>query len=111
MIESYAFGIMVIDGKEYTHDVIVHGAKVKSWWRNTSHEVTINDLEPILEEEPKLIIFGTGASGVCRVLPETEAYLEKQKINYLIFKTPEAVEEFNRRLKQEKTVGAFHLTC
>jgi hypothetical protein len=111
MIDSYHFGSIKIDGKEYTHDVIVAGNKVKSWWRNTSHEVTINDVEPILEEKPALVIFGTGESGVCRVFQETIEYLERQGIKNLVLKTPEAVEEFNRRISEKGVVGAFHLTC
>lgn len=111
MIEHYSFGSIKIDGKTYTHDVIVSGKKVKSWWRNTSHEVAVNDVEPILEEKPKLIIFGTGESGICRVFQETIEFLEKQGIEVSIFLTPEAVEEFNRRLSETGIVGAFHLTC
>jgi hypothetical protein len=111
MIEQYSFGRIKIDGKEYPHDVIVAGKKVKEWWRNTSHEVSLNDLEPILEEKPKLVIFGTGESGVCRVFQETIEYLEKQSIKTLVLKTPEAVEEFNRRISEKGVVGAFHLTC
>ncbi|MGB9612829.1 MAG: Mth938-like domain-containing protein [Candidatus Margulisiibacteriota bacterium] len=111
MIEHYTFGSIKIDGKEYTHDVIVSGKKVKSWWRATSHEVTINDLEPILEENPKLIIFGTGASGVCKVLEETKDYLSQLKVKFVIEQTPTAVKEFNQRGSEAGVVGAFHLTC
>lgn len=111
MIDHYTFGTITIDGKEYSHDAIVCGKKVKSWWRATSHEVTINDVDPILQEKPKLIIFGTGVSGVCEVFPETIDYLEKQNIKVSIFQTPEAVKEFNRRLTESGVVGAFHLTC
>jgi hypothetical protein len=111
MIDRYRFGSIVIDGKEYTHDVIVSGHEVRSWRRNASHEVTVNDVEPILEEKPKLVIFGTGESGVCNVFSETIEYLEKQGIKVLTFQTPEAVKEFNQRLKEAGVVGAFHLTC
>lgn len=111
MIERYSFGSIKIDGKSYSHDVIVSGKKVKSWWRNTSHEVTLNDVEPILEERPKSVIFGTGESGVCRVFQETIEYLEKQNIKVLVAPTPEAVEEYNRRVAETGLVGAFHLTC
>jgi hypothetical protein len=111
MISHYSFGSITIDGKNYTHDVIVSGSKVKSWRRATSHEVNINDLDPILEEKPKLIIFGTGAAGVMKVLPEAEGYLEKQGIKVLITKAAEAVKEFNRRESEAGVVGAFHLTC
>jgi hypothetical protein len=111
MIEHYSFGSIKIDGKSYSHDVIVAGGKVKSWWRNTSHEVSINDLDPILEEKPKTVIFGTGESGVCRVFPETVGYLEEQGIKVLTFETPEAVREFNLHINDPGMVGAFHLTC
>lgn len=111
MIEHYAFGSMKIDGKKFSHDLIVSSAGIRDWWRNTSHEVGINDLEKILVDNPKVIIFGTGAAGVMRVLPETEEYLEKQKIEVLIYKTAEAVREFNQRSQQPGVVGAFHLTC
>lgn len=111
MIDSYHFGSITIDGKTYTHDVIVAGSKIKAWWRNTSHEVTINDVEPVLEEKPKLVIFGTGESGVCEVFRETVEYLEKQGVKVLVFRTPEAVKEFNRRIKETGVVGALHLTC
>ena len=111
MIDHYSFGSIKIDGKSYSHDVIVSGKKVKDWWRNASHEVAINDVEPILAEKPKTVIFGTGASGVCEVFDETIKYLEKLGIKVLIFQTPEAVKEFNRRLAEAGVVGAFHLTC
>ena len=111
MIERYDFGSIVIDGKEYNNDVIISVGKVKSWWRNTSHEVTINDLDPILEEKPQLIIFGTGASGFCKVLTGTIEYLNKIGIKHVILMTAEAKDEFNQRIKEPGVVAAFHLTC
>jgi hypothetical protein len=111
VIEHYAFGSIEVDGKKYNHDLIISSAGIKDWWRHTSHEVSINDLETILAENTKTIIFGTGALGVMKVLPETEDYLEKNKIEVLIFKTAEAVKEFNQRSHQPGVVGALHLTC
>ena len=113
MIEDYSFGSIRIDGKEYNYDLILSGTAIKKWWRNASHEVALNDLEPILAEKPKVIIFGTGESGVCRILPETSEYLEKLQIKTLILPTPEAVEEYNNLTKSKKiaVAGAFHLTC
>ena len=111
MINSYSFGSITIDGKTYTHDVIISAGKVKSWWRATSHEVTINDVEPVLEEKPRTVIFGTGASGVCEVFPETVKYLEKQGITVKILRTAEAVDELNQRHAEAGVVGALHLTC
>ena len=111
MIEHYAFGSIKIDGKSYSHDVIVSGKTVESWWRNTSHEVLVNDLEQILKENPKFIIFGTGAMGVMKVLPETEEYLKDHGIKFSINRTADSVKEFNLSAQEPGTVTAFHLTC
>jgi len=36
MIESYSFGQMVIDGQEYTSDLIIFPDRINSsWWRNS----------------------------------------------------------------------------
>ncbi len=111
MIDHYSFGSITIDSKNYDHDVIVSASGVKSWWRATSHNVSVNDLDPILEEKPKLVILGTGAAGVMKVPQETIDYLGKQRIKVVIKKTAEAVKEYNLRQGEAGTVGAFHLTC
>jgi hypothetical protein len=111
MIDTYSFGSITIDGKNYEHDVIVSASGVKSWWRATSHNVGINDLDPILEEKPKLVIFGTGASGIMKVPSESSDYLGKEGIKVVIKKTADAVREYNLRQSEPGVVGAFHLTC
>jgi hypothetical protein len=111
MISRYSFGSITIDRKEYSHDVIISAAKVKSWWRDTSHEVNIKDLDPILEEHPQAIIFGTGAAGMMRVLSETLDYLTKRGIKSVVLKTADAVKEYNRRVSENGVVAALHLTC
>jgi len=111
MIDHYSFGSITIDGKNYEHDVVISASGVKSWWRAASHNVGINDLEPILEEKPKTVIFGTGASGIMKVPSETESYLQEQGIKAVIKKTADAVKEYNLRQSESGVVGAFHLTC
>ena len=111
MISHYSFGSITIDGKKYEHDLIISSSGIKSWWRATSHNVSINDLDPILYEKPKLVIFGTGAVGVMEVAGESEDYLKEQGIKVLIKKTADAVKEYNLRQGEAGVVGAFHLTC
>ncbi|MEE8637926.1 MAG: MTH938/NDUFAF3 family protein [Candidatus Margulisiibacteriota bacterium] len=111
MISHYSFGSITIDGKKYEHDVIVSSSGVKSWWRATSHNVSMNDLDPILSEKPKLVIFGTGAAGVMEVAGESEDHLEEQQIKVVIKKTADAIKEYNLRQSEPGVVGAFHLTC
>lgn len=112
MIEGYQFGKIKIDGKEYTSDVIVDMEKVNEWWRKEGHEVCLEDIEKVFMENPEVLVFGTGSSGLMQVLPKTEEYLVSKGIQVIIKPTAQAIEEYNR-LEQEgkKVVGLFHLTC
>lgn len=110
-IESYDFGKIKIDGKIYSHDVIVFADEVKEWWREDSHWVDIDDIKEILEKQPKKIIFGTGYSGLMDVAEETKKILEKSGIEVIIEPTKKACDTYNKLSKEEGIVAAFHLTC
>lgn len=111
-IDSYRFGHIVIDGKEYTDDTLITptGSR-RGWWRAKGHDVALFDLAQALELNPKRLIIGTGASGQCRVLPEVEGYCKKQGIELIVKPTAEAVAEYNRIEDKGETSAAFHLTC
>lgn len=111
-IDSYTFGKIVIDGKEYDDDVIILPQSVQAgWWRVEGHEVTMFDLADIVEHSPKRLIIGTGASGNCRVMAEVFDYCKKEKIELIVKPTPEAVVEYNGLEDKGATVAALHLTC
>jgi len=112
VIDSYSFGNMVIDGKTYTTDLIVYPDRVdSSWWRQEGHYLQKADLSDIVAAAPDLLIIGTGNMGVMSVPEKTIAFLNSHGIDVLVEKTGTAVELFNNRSKDRKTVGAFHLTC
>jgi hypothetical protein len=112
-IEDYRFGRIVINGKSYTSDVIVFPDRVEDgWWRNEGHELCPADLWEVVQEEPAVLVVGTGASGLMRVLPKTEEYLEQQGIELQVERTAQACQTFNRlRRSGEEVVAALHLTC
>jgi len=112
-IEDYRFGRIVIDGRPYTSDVIVFPDRVKDgWWRNEGHELCLADLEEVVQEKPEVLVVGTGKSGLMRVLPKTEEYLEQQGIKLKVERTAQACQTFNRLCGSgEKVVAALHLTC
>jgi hypothetical protein len=112
-IEDYRFGRIVIDSKPYTSDVIVFPDRVKDgWWRNEGHELCPADLWEVVQEKPEVLVVGTGHSGLMRVLPKTEEYLEQQGIELRVERTAEACQTFNRLCHSgEKAVAALHLTC
>lgn len=111
-IDSYRFGHMVIAGKAYSSDVFVFPKRVESWWRRESHRVYPEDLEEILREEPEILVVGTGAYGLMKLLPETKEKLSEAGIEIREAETGEAVRIYNKLSEEgKKVVGAFHLTC
>lgn len=115
MIEFYDFGVMVVNGKRYTNDLIVFPEKVlDGWWRKEGHQLCVKDLKEVLSQIPlpEVLVVGTGYSGLVKVLPEVEKTLKERGIKLIIQPTKEAYKTFNELLRAGKrAVGAFHLTC
>ncbi|HEA47373.1 MAG TPA: hypothetical protein ENH97_03075 [bacterium] len=112
MIESYSFGSMVIDGKEYTSDLIIYPDHTQdSWWRKEGHRLDIEDIKEILEAKPEVLVVGTGASGLVEIPEETEKHIRSKGIRLIVQKSEEAYKTFNALSKSKKVIGAFHLTC
>jgi hypothetical protein len=113
MIESYDFGRIVVDGKEYTADLIIFPDRVKAgWWRKEGHRLNIADIEEAVEERPEVLVVGTGYSGLMKVTAETKRYIEERGIEIIIQPTKQACETYNKLIQSgKKAVAAFHLTC
>jgi len=123
LIESYEFGAIVIDGKNYASDVIILPKRViDDWWRKEGHRLHVEDLEEVLKHEPKpeVFVLGTGYYGLMKVSPEAENILESCEIELVAKPTRKATQIFNKLLqnnllanksKRIVIVGAFHLTC
>lgn len=112
MIDSYSFGSIVINGKKYNSDVVVFRDFVNpDWWRKEGHKLRVEDIEDIVQHKPKILIIGTGYSGVLTVLPETKEYIESLGIRLVIRRTEEACNEFNKFVETQDVIAALHLTC
>lgn len=112
MIESYSFGRIVINGREYTSDVIVFPSRVKDdWWRQEGHRLSVEDLELVVKEKPEVVVVGTGYMGLMKVLPETRKHLESNEIGLIAEKTRKACETYNKLAESKKVIAALHLTC
>ena len=111
MIEEYKFGSITINGKTYEYDVEVRWTgEVLKWWRVESHTIAFEDVKRAIEQEPKLIIIGTGESSLAEVTAEAKTEIVSKGIGLIIDKTEEAVKVFNAQ-SQKKVIGLFHLTC
>ena len=112
IIDSYQFGQIVINGKEYFSDIIIFPDTLQEdWWRNSGHELYCKDITEILEENPEVLIVGTGASGQMQVLFEVQAEAETRNILLIMEPTSEACEIYNQLSRFQKVVAALHLTC
>jgi len=113
MIDSYGFGRIVIDGKQYTSDVIIFPNRVMGdWWRKEGHRLHVNDLDEALKEKVEVLIVGTGYSGLMKVPAETKEFMKNKGIELIIQPTREACKTYNTLIKSGKTViAALHLTC
>ncbi len=121
-IDSFSFGKMVIQGKEYSSDLVIlpdpdpaiSGQEYKvlaKWWRPKGHEVTASDVAAALGAHVKLLIIGTGEKNRVRVRSDATALIKRAGIELIAVPTPEAVKIFNERAGGVRTAAGFHLTC
>ncbi len=110
-IDSFSFGSIVINGEEYSSDLILtDGNIITDWWRAKSHLLQLQDLSMIDWNRTKALFIGTGESRKMKLSEELVRALEKAEIPFVAMRTPVAVKEYNRFAHANK-VGIFHLTC
>jgi len=111
-IDAYSFGQIVISGQKYTSDVIIFPDRVQGdWWRDEGHELNLRDIAGVMEESPEILLVGTGAPGLMKVLPEVEREAEARNIQLIVQPTGEACDIYNQLSPTQRVVAALHLTC
>ncbi len=112
VIDSYQFGQIVVNGKDYTSDVIIFPDRVSdNWRRKTGHQIHPDDLSAVIAENPEVLIIGTGAFGLVKVLSEVKKSLDAQGIKLIAEPTEEAGNRYNQLCHSQRVVAALHLTC
>ena len=115
-VESYSFGRIRIEGKEYLTDLWVVNGGVERRLKNisrskfgTSHKVSKEEVERIVTPKTRRVIIGKGSSGLLSLSEDARAYLEGKGI---------ALEEYRSSELEGKNVGIgdedsaiIHLTC
>ena len=111
-ITAYSFGAITIDGAKYMADLIILPSGIlPGWWRKEGHKLCSEDIKAALVERPQVLIVGTGAAGMMRVMAEVKKNLSDLGIELIEEKTAEACKTFNRVFSKQKTAAALHLTC
>ena len=112
MIDEHKFGSFTIDGKKYLGDIKIVDKKVKYWDDRYRHKIESKDIQDLIEVKPEVIIIGTGNTGYLEIPSEIKNYILAKGIKILIKKNTEAVQDYNKLIKENKKVAAiFHSTC
>ena len=112
VIDSYQFGLVVINGKRYTSDVVVFPDRVRdNWWRVRGHQLCLDDIAEVMAENPEVLVVGTGAVGLTKVLPEAQQAVNARGIKLIAKPTNKACHTYNQLCHSQRVVAALHITC
>ncbi len=111
-IDSYAFGVIMIDGKTFHDDLIVCPDGVRpDWRRRQGHSLHPDDLSGVMGLKPEKIIIGRGSSGGMVVPRETLEWFSEKGIELIALPTKEACEKYNSLSARARVIAGLHLTC
>lgn len=116
-IDSFNFGFIVVDDKQYAHDVVIlPDGTVKE--RNSgkgrlgSHSIARNEIEALTRVQPDIILIGTGVQGMARLAHDAEFYLTEPDLNLTLLPSPQMVKKYNQYIEEgEKVAALIHVTC
>ncbi len=114
MIDDCGFGSIVIQGRKFGSDLIIHpdGRVQEGWRRARGHRLAVADIEPLIESGPEIIVAGTGVFGRMRPEKELVALLQQRGIEFVAAANKKAMARFNAAKQAGRKVGGcFHLTC
>ena len=79
------------------------------WFRDKSHFISIEEVEPFLSPDTEVLVIGTGWHGAVSV---DHAVQELEGIEVQILRTPDAFEQFNELASGGRRVALIaHSTC
>ncbi|MCH8741308.1 hypothetical protein IH779_00115 [Patescibacteria group bacterium] len=120
MIEEYHYGSIIINGKTYNYDIETRWTgEILKWWRGESHIIDEEDVKRAIDQDPDIIVIGTGESGTAQVTEQAKEAIKSKGIELIVDLTEQATKTFNiineeseeEEGEQRKVIGLFHLTC
>jgi len=117
-INSTKFGEIIIDGKKY-QQVLIIGDSVEERDSqrleklfNTTHKIAEWEIDSLFQENPEIILIGTGQDGMLKVDKDLLEKAKKAGIKVITDFTHKIVEIYNEKIKAGKQVNALiHTTC
>lgn len=110
LIEAYTFGSIIINGESHG-DIKIYQGKITPWQYIKHHVCTSKDIEDIVQDVD-ILIMGIGYNGMVEVEEEAKTFMQEKWIRIIIKQTTEAIQEYNKLVKQGKKVATIlHSTC
>lgn len=117
MIDQTTFGSITIDGKTFSHDVIIRlGGQVKKRKKKlskavygTSHVLSLAEAKHVYTSGTNRLIIGTGQQGNVTLSAEAADYFERKQCHVQLLPTPEAIQVWNGA--EGAVISLFHVTC
>jgi hypothetical protein len=112
-IKDYSFGMLEIDGKKYTEDLIIYpdGSIDDHWWRQEGHILMACDIAGLLDTHPEVLVVGMGFEGQMNPESGLREEVKDRGIEMHALNNSEAIPFFNEIAFERKTGACFHVTC
>lgn len=116
-IDRIEFGLAVIGGREYPHDLTIRAdGKIKKRSKKhareaygTSHVLDAVELEKVCKGQPALLILGAGFDNMLQLSDDARAWLDSRGLPWKLLPTPEAVAAWNQA--EGPRALLLHITC
>ncbi|MFH1420582.1 MAG: MTH938/NDUFAF3 family protein [Candidatus Aenigmatarchaeota archaeon] len=110
-IQRIDFGNIRINNEEHKeNDLILFWDGVHK--KDKSHVMTLDNFKQLAIREPDIVIFGIGFNEGVKLDTRILREAQRENIEVLVKKTPEALDEFKRLSHRGKRVAAMvHITC
>lgn len=104
-IAAYRHGAVRIGEREYAHSLIISPTQLLEWPRYAVADLTIEHLEDALQQQPDIIVLGTGSR--LQFPPfALQASLSAQRIGLEVMDTGAACRTYNVLLSEDRRVAA-----
>ncbi len=109
--DSTSFGRVVLDGRVFTHDIIVtaDGSVLDRPKNMGSHTLSDSEVKSLLQGRPEVIVIGTGQYGSLKVGEDAMNSLRRDGARIVVLPTPAAIREFNAA--DGRKAALIHVTC
>lgn len=109
-IQSYTPGSIKVQNESYSYNLLITQTKIKPWLNKALEDLSLGDLELLLELEPEIILIGCGEQ--LKFLPPKLMHsVQQHGIGIEIMTTDAACRTFNVLLNEgRKVLGALILS-